>query len=303
MTKKPPGVTSNSVDQQRTVHNVLYTASGSSGQTAQLQSPTSTHVYDYAHVSVGRDGDTGVQQHTLFHSTLNSSDEMPAGSHAYSKPTTPLSNYDRTANHFQAGASQGPGHLPAATAGGEARPHNYAKLNGPLVESHLDPGQLETEYSHIDEAHKYAKLSEANSKGYSQLETRHATGVPPRSNSASQEGQDFPYEVPFSPTSNSFEAARNHTYAVLEPPEVSGAKGRDYSTVEPKAEQNRDYAVLEPENENQVDSTLETDFENQEYSALQDIETSTKPVGSSRRQDGGDVRNHDYAVLEDVSHT
>lgn len=216
------------VQDERTVHNELYTASDVHATTSlstsghgQLQPPPSTNVYDYASVSVA---DTSqVPQHTLLHSTMSTSDDT--ASHAYSKPTTPVTNYDRTVNHFQVGAQV---HSPVDA--GQDSKHNYSTLNGALIEPHLEQsqghshaGNIYSEYSHINDEHKYSKLSDPNSKGYSQLDVRHThTTAPALVAEPHTEGQAFPYEVPFSPSANST-GEEDNAYSTLEPPEIGDA--------------------------------------------------------------------------------
>lgn len=199
---------------ERTVHNELYTRQEVPVATATAnQAAPPLHVYDYAAVGVARTTDPTqlVPQHTLLHSMTSNSD---SGSHAYSKPTTPLSNYDRTMNSFDALGSSS---LPASQT------NDYSKLNGTQTYAVLDQSQNlhsgdadGAHYSQIDDAHKYSKLSEMNSKGYSQLD---ACG--PSSFEQQQTSEELvqPYEVPLSPASNHTDpdedSRTNHAYSTV----------------------------------------------------------------------------------------
>lgn len=203
---------------ERTVHNDLYTRQEIPASTSLSASHSTPplHVYDYASLGVTRTTDPQllsspqVPQHTLLHSMASNSDN---GSHAYSKPTTPLSNYDRTVNSFDALACSS---LPARQA------NDYSKLNGVQVDPILDQSQSYSEvgggnYSHIDEAHKYSKLSDMNSKGYSQLDKCGSQATSCEQQRLPEEPAQ-PYEIPFSPTSNSAdpeEELRNHAYSTV----------------------------------------------------------------------------------------
>lgn len=163
------------------------------------------NVHEYATVGIASTADPQVAQHTLLHSTMSASDNS---SHAYSKPTTPNTNYDRPANNF--GALSGPSLLAGQT-------DDYSKLN--QADSTLDAGQTYSEvgdaghYAQIDDAHKYSKLSETNSKGYSQLDAR---GPLVASNQQQpQEEVAQPYEVPTSPLSNSTDADEDNAYSTV----------------------------------------------------------------------------------------
>ena len=191
--------------EQRTVHNDLYTRQDiPSNVTTSLSanhSASPQHVYDYASSSV--------QQHTLLHSMASNSE---SGSHAYSKPTTPLSNYDRTANSFDALGSSS---LPSS------RTNEYSTLNGIHAEPVLDPSQSHSgaagdgQYSQIDDKHKYSKLSDKNSKGYSQLDMGGSHPSDQQQSTPEEEIVALPYEVPFSPTSDPDEEARSHAYSTM----------------------------------------------------------------------------------------
>lgn len=215
----PPNKKVQVVD-ERTVHNELYTQQ-------EIPAATTTqppHIYDYAALGVAQGQGQGKPaavpaQHTLLHSTLSSSD---ADSHVYySKPATPNSNYDRTGNSLMAA----PGALQSIDT------NNYSRLNGPdQQQGDLQPqeysevgGGLQEQYSQIDIAHKYAKLSD-NSKGYSQLgtcETQAPTSSAAAAAAASVEQQTHelaqPYEVPFSPgaQSDTPSGPSDHAYSTL----------------------------------------------------------------------------------------
>lgn len=208
---------------ERVVHNGLYTRQEipTTTSVSGSQSAPPLHVYDYAAVGVG--GSTHPQlslvpQHTLLHSTASTSDN---GSHAYSKPATPSSNYDRTANTFD---SLGSPSLPVTQT------NDYSKLNGVQAGSTLDHSQAYSEvgggeYSQIDDSHKYSKLSDMNSKGYSQLDmsVSQATSSIERPQVTSsiekpQEEVAQPYEEPLSPPTNCTdpeEDVRNHPYSTV----------------------------------------------------------------------------------------
>lgn len=233
-------------DDERTVHNSLYkrqeipvvsTAATTATTRLQSSSPTGPHVYDYASVGIGSNKnpqlpELDIPQHTLLlHSSGNSD---TGGSHTYSKPTTPLTNYDVTTNNFMA-------HSP----GNHSQARDYSKLNssGDHAFSHSQCSDMdESQYSHIDEAHQYSKLSESNSKGYSQLSlgelqaspglTEHHELAQPYENplsatsahdSVKHQVQDTaapqPYECPISPAERQDKdrgAEENHTYTTLE---------------------------------------------------------------------------------------
>jgi hypothetical protein len=194
--------------EERTVHNLLYTkqdilTTGTTPIPANHSSTSPLHAYDYA--------SPAVQQHTLLLQSTASNSEN--GFHSYSKPTTPLSNYDRTANSFDALA------VPASQT------NEYSTLNDVHADSVLGRSQNSLEatgsghYSQIDDSHKYSKLSETNSKGYSQLDLCGSLSPEqldqelPRENQIESAAQ--PYEVPFSPVSDQEEEQRNHSYCTV----------------------------------------------------------------------------------------
>ena len=115
----------------------------------------------------------------------------PEEDHDYSEPATKHGEDRRK-------------HSLADTAG--ARSHNYSNVNGALKVSQSDHSQLgleDREYSEIDGAHKYSKLNDARSRGYSQLDRSVTVTTEPQ-------GRGFPYEMPTSPTSNSTEQEDTH---------------------------------------------------------------------------------------------
>ena len=194
-------------DVQRTVNNVLYreTDIPSPEKIPQSTNPSPPHVYDYAGLEDTRDGipqPSLIAQHTLLHSTNATSD---SGSHSYSKPTTPVSK-----------SRNGGGMFVDALGYSELENYqSYSKLNDNQGDSLLDQGQSSPGYSQIADEHKYSKLSEVNSKGYSQLDVGAVTEQEGLSSSV------LPYEIPVSPTSNDADASdhqvevESHAYSTV----------------------------------------------------------------------------------------
>ena len=217
-------------DTERTVHNALYTRQHLPVTAPDTTNASTSHVYDYASVGVNSKknpelSDLDIPQHTLLlHSSTASTSDAGgggAGSHTYSKPTTPITNYD-VANTFPIPSPGG-----SSSAGYAAvQVSDYSKLNGggggdPSFANSQTSEMDSREYSQIDEAHKYAKLSETNSKGYSQLNVSdlHAPQGVTAADAAAQ-----PYECPLSANSSEREAgAESHTYVTLENPESHAA--------------------------------------------------------------------------------
>lgn len=200
------------------MHNDLYT---------QQEIPVTTppHIYDYAAVGVTQGQPSQpVPQHTLLHSTHSTSD---ADSHAYSKPATPISNYDRT-DRTGNSLTATPNTLGCPTLPTD-NCNSYSRLNSHVhsqqdsqPQNYSEVGGGQEQYSQIDNAHKYAKLSD-NSKGYSQLgtcETQAATSA--AAAATEQQTQPHhelaqPYEVPFSPGAQSSTPSgpADHAYSTL----------------------------------------------------------------------------------------
>ncbi len=189
-------------DTERTVHNSLYTRQEIPAATTTLPSSSPSVPHVYASVGIGDDQnprlpDLDIPQHTLLlHSTASTSDA--GGLHTYSKPTTPITNYDVTGNSFLV---QSPGnHSQAYSA---LQIGDYSKLNNSSGDPNFTHSSQSSEidsshYSHIDDSHKYSKLSESNSKGYSQLAVVESQVNQHVEHQVDEESEAQPYECPLS---------------------------------------------------------------------------------------------------------
>lgn len=196
------------VQDERMVHNALY-ATGyhpyvaslpdvvGCGQNGHPQPPT-TSGNEYAAIEVDRAPAGSPDPQTLLLSGATTSSE--SDNHTYSMPF-------KSSQQEASSVACTQDHAGTGNEGNDC--HNYSQLNGSLLEPNSDCSQGNSEegdgeYSQINDAHKYSKLSKAaHSNGYSQLDKRHMQVNTPTTDVAKVCGdpgeQEFPYSMPSSP--------------------------------------------------------------------------------------------------------